>query len=75
MVHAESRNWANSAELEACGLTRASDTVFLEAQESRVFVTRSKDFGGSVFVKRLGKGVIYHSFQAYPINGCCHYPV
>jgi hypothetical protein len=27
--------------------------------EKRLFVTRDKDFGGLVFVERLGKGVLY----------------
>jgi predicted nuclease of predicted toxin-antitoxin system len=42
------------------GLSRASDTALLAraAQENRIFVTRDKDFGGLVFVQRLGKGVI-----------------
>ena len=29
------------------------------ADEKRLFVTRDKDFGGLVFVERLGKGVLY----------------
>jgi len=43
------------------GLARAADTVLLAraVQESRIFVTRDKDFGGLVFVERLGKGVVY----------------
>ena len=43
------------------GLSRAADTVLLAraGQESRIFVTRDKDFGGLVFVERLGKGVVY----------------
>ena len=42
------------------GLSRAPDTTLLgrASQEGRVFVTRDKDFGGLVFVERLGKGVI-----------------
>lgn len=43
------------------GLSRAPDTELLirTGQEKRLFVTRDKDFGGLVFVGRLGKGVIY----------------
>jgi predicted nuclease of predicted toxin-antitoxin system len=43
------------------GLSRATDSDLLAraAQESRLFVTRDKDFGGLVFVERLGKGVIF----------------
>ncbi len=43
------------------GLSRAADTVLLAraAQESRIFVTRDKDFGALVYVARLSKGVIY----------------
>ena len=42
------------------GLSRAADTVLLAraGQEGRIFVTRDKDFGGLVFVERLGRGVI-----------------
>ena len=43
------------------GLSRAPDTVLLTlaGQERRLFVTRDKDFGGLVFVGRLGKGVFF----------------
>jgi predicted nuclease of predicted toxin-antitoxin system len=42
------------------GLSRAAGTGSLSraGQESRIFVTRDKDFGGLVFVERLGKGVV-----------------
>ena len=42
------------------GMSRAADTVMLAraGEGGRVFVTRDKDFGGLVFVGRLGKGVI-----------------
>jgi predicted nuclease of predicted toxin-antitoxin system len=42
------------------GLSRAPDTVLLKqaGDDGRIFVTRDKDFGGLVFVGRLGKGVI-----------------
>ena len=43
------------------GLSRAKDEVLLkEAQaRERLFVTRDRDFGNLVFVKRVGSGVIY----------------
>jgi predicted nuclease of predicted toxin-antitoxin system len=42
------------------GLSRAADNILLarSVQDQRVFITRDKDFGGLVFVGRLGKGVI-----------------
>ena len=47
-----------AADLES---SRASDeTLLLMAQEQgRTFVTRDRDFGGLVFVRKLGAGVIY----------------
>lgn len=46
------------ADLES---SQASDeTLLLMAQEQgRIFVTRDRDFGGLVFVRKLGAGVIY----------------
>jgi predicted nuclease of predicted toxin-antitoxin system len=43
------------------GLSQADDSELLRiAQEqNRIFVTRDRDFGGLVFVKNLGVGVIY----------------
>lgn len=43
------------------GCSRAADVDLLRiAQENdRIFVTRDRDFGGLVFVKGLGAGVIY----------------
>ena len=43
------------------GFSRAADTELLAraGQEQRLLVTRDKDFGGLVFVRHLGKGVIY----------------
>ena len=43
------------------GLSRAEDEVLLEEaqKQGRIFVTRDRDFGNLVFVKRLGAGVIY----------------
>ena len=42
-------------------LSRCPDKGLLirAADEKRLFVTRDKDFGGLVFVERLGKGVLY----------------
>jgi predicted nuclease of predicted toxin-antitoxin system len=47
-----------AADLES---SRASDEALLSmAQErGRIFVTRDRDFGGLVFVRDLGAGVIY----------------
>lgn len=49
------------------GLSRAADTVLLAraVQESRIFVTRDKDFGALVFVERQGKEV-YSAADAQP---------
>jgi predicted nuclease of predicted toxin-antitoxin system len=43
------------------GLSQAADTELLEVaqQLNRIFVTRDRDFGGLVFVKQLGTGVVY----------------
>ncbi|MEZ4727160.1 MAG: DUF5615 family PIN-like protein [Caldilineaceae bacterium] len=43
------------------GLARASDTeLLLFAQERNyIFITRDRDFGGLVFVEKLGAGVLY----------------
>jgi len=43
------------------GLAQASDSKLLETahRESRVFVTRDRDFGGLVFLQNFGAGVIY----------------
>jgi len=43
------------------GRSRAEDFELLELarDQGRIFVTRDRDFGGLVFVKRLGAGVIY----------------
>ena len=42
------------------GLSRAEDTALLAraGQDRRIFVTRDKDYGGLVFVEKLGSGVI-----------------
>jgi predicted nuclease of predicted toxin-antitoxin system len=58
LLHQLGHEVATPAEL---GLSRAADSELLAraAQESRLFVTRDKDFGALVFVERLGKGVIF----------------
>ena len=43
------------------GLSRASDEELLEVaqQQGRLFVTRDRDFGRLVFLRRLGTGILY----------------
>lgn len=43
------------------GLASADDDELLEAaqQQGRLFVTRDRDFGNLVFVRKLGAGVLY----------------
>ncbi|MEW5868617.1 MAG: DUF5615 family PIN-like protein [Chloroflexota bacterium] len=43
------------------GLSQASDEDLLaiSRRQGRIFVTRDRDFGGLIFVRRLGGGVIY----------------
>jgi predicted nuclease of predicted toxin-antitoxin system len=43
------------------GHSRSDDSALLgiASQQDRIFVTRDRDFGGLVFVKELGAGVIY----------------
>lgn len=43
------------------GCAQADDSELLEIarRQDRIFLTRDRDFGGLVFVKRLGSGVIY----------------
>ena len=43
------------------GLSRAEDEELLviAQEQGRIFVTRDRDFGSLVFVKRLGAGVLY----------------
>lgn len=43
------------------GLSKADDTELLRKakEQSRILVTRDRDFGGLVFVEGLGSGVIY----------------
>jgi len=43
------------------GLSQADDSDLLKVaqEQGRIFVTRDRDFGGLVFVRGLGAGVIY----------------
>jgi len=43
------------------GLSRADDSDLLKTacDQNRIFITRDRDFGGLVFVEKLGSGVIY----------------
>jgi predicted nuclease of predicted toxin-antitoxin system len=43
------------------GLSQADDEELLRVAEAedRIFVTRDRDFGGLVFIKNLGRGVLY----------------
>lgn len=43
------------------GLKQAEDIelLYIAQQERRIFITRDRDFGELVFVKKLGAGVIY----------------
>jgi len=43
------------------GLSQADDEELLKVaqEQNRIFVTRDRDFGGLVFVKVLGSGVLY----------------
>jgi predicted nuclease of predicted toxin-antitoxin system len=43
------------------GYSQAEDVALLgiAREQDRIFVTRDRDFGGLVFVKNLGAGVIY----------------
>jgi predicted nuclease of predicted toxin-antitoxin system len=43
------------------GMAQAADVALLEAaaRDRRVLVTRDRDFGGLVFLRHLGAGVVY----------------
>jgi predicted nuclease of predicted toxin-antitoxin system len=47
------------------GFSQADDIDLLKKanEQNRVFITRDRDFGGLVFVERLGSGVIYLRMQ------------
>ena len=42
-----------------CSRVDDSDLLSIAQEQGRIFVTRDRDFGGLVFVKDLGAGVIY----------------
>ncbi len=42
-----------------CSQANDSDLLGIAQAQDRIFVTRDRDFGGLVFVKGLGAGVIY----------------
>ena len=42
-----------------CSQTADSELLNIAQEQGRVFVTRDRDFGGLVFIKGLGAGVIY----------------
>ena len=43
------------------GISQVDDELLLETagEQNRILVTRDRDFGGLVFVKNLGAGVVY----------------
>ncbi|MBI5650189.1 MAG: DUF5615 family PIN-like protein [Chloroflexi bacterium] len=53
------------------GLAEADDATLLATAhaQSRIFVTRDRDFGGLVFVQDSGAGVIYLRVLPTTING------
>jgi predicted nuclease of predicted toxin-antitoxin system len=50
-----------SAVRPSIGLANAADEELLKVaqQQRRILVTRDRDFGGLIFVRRLGAGVLY----------------
>src|SRR5437660_1031112 len=55
------------------GLAKAEDTELLRVahEQSRIFVTRDRDFGGLVFVQGSGPGVIYPHLTVNPGFRAC----
>lgn len=47
-----------AADIEASQATD-EDLLIIAQEQGRIFVTRDRDFGGLVFVRNLGAGVIY----------------
>jgi predicted nuclease of predicted toxin-antitoxin system len=47
--------------VDQLGLARAKDSDLLQIAQNlgRIFITRDRDFGGLVFVEKLGAGVLY----------------
>ncbi len=54
------------------GGTRTADVALLRIahEQGRVFVTRDRDFGGLVFVKGLGGGVVYLRVPPLALHAC-----
>jgi len=52
------------------GLSTADDSVLLRRaqDDSRIFVTRDRDFGGLVFVRGSGPGVLYLRITPATVN-------
>jgi predicted nuclease of predicted toxin-antitoxin system len=52
------------------GASRSADEelITISQQQGRIFVTRDRDFGGLVFVKELGSGVIYLRMAPSTVN-------
>jgi len=42
-----------------CSQAADSELLSIAKEQGRIFVTRDRDFGGLVFVRKLGAGVIY----------------
>jgi predicted nuclease of predicted toxin-antitoxin system len=53
------------------GLSQASDEEILRVaqEQSRVLVTRDRDYGNLVFVRAIGTGVIYLRILPTTVNG------
>ena len=51
----------DTVSIAAIGLSKAADSELLRvaAEQGRILVTRDRDFGTLVFVRKLGAGVIY----------------
>lgn len=48
-----------SAAQIGCSQAADSELLSIAQEQGRIFVTRDRDFGGLVFVRELGAGVIY----------------
>jgi predicted nuclease of predicted toxin-antitoxin system len=57
-------------QVKQIGLAEAEDDELLQVAEElgRIFVTRDRDFGGLVFVNRLGSGVLYLRMLPWTVN-------
>jgi len=55
------RTWHDVTRVVDVGLSRASDEEILRGAQAseRLLVTRDRDFGSLVFVRNLGRGVLY----------------